>query len=440
MAGGPFIERYGAIEMARKDFEHWSLFSEDGSEGGQRQYTIDKTGMERLEKALRPYEKRLAAQEKFRRFLGVKEVDQPTYRRYITGPVERFEKKRMAFLCMRPDNPYGAELRQKFKARTGYNHYISPLPYKDLDYEDRIGRAMADAGYRVCNEFDPTPFPITPAEGRLEIEDRSWMSRLIKKVGLMFGAEIVRITELDQRWQYQNVDIPHKYAIVTVVQHKPSLIDLAPSYFSWASSTEVYSRLKLITTQLTDFIRGLGYDAMYRETRGGGDPELNMVPIALDAGVGEFCRNGRVLSPEFGNNMRLKAVTTDLPLQPDKPISFGTHDFCMACESCAEYCPSGAIPKGEPSEKLPNPVHNNPGFCKWYVDAEKCIIFWGMNKRKWPSCGGRCIAVCPWNKPMNWFHNSVRWLAIHAPHSFKKFLVRADRIAYRRKKQINFKA
>jgi reductive dehalogenase len=161
-----------------------------------------------------------------------------------------------------------------------------------------------------------------------------------------------------------------------------------------------------------------------------------MVPIALDAGVGEFCRTGRVLSPEFGNNMRIKAVTTDLPLQPDKPVSFGTHDFCMACESCAKFCPSGAIPKGEPSEKIPNPVHNNPGFCKWWIDAEKCIIFWGMNKRKWPSCGGRCIAVCPWNKPMNWFHNSVRWLAIHAPHWVKKFLVWGDEIAYRRKKKI----
>jgi len=422
--------------MSAKDFEHPPLVSEDKTEGGQRQSPIDKTSMERLENALRPYEKKLAAQEKFRRVLGVKEVDRPTYQRYITGPVERFKKERMAFLCMRPDNPYGAELRKKFKARTGHDHYISPLPYQELDYEDRIGRAMADAGYRLCSEFDPEPFPVTPPAGRFEIQDRAWISRLIKKVGLMFGADIVRIAELDPRWQYADIDIPHKYAIVAAVQHKPSLINLAPSYFSWASSTDVYSRLKLITTQLTDFIRGLGYDAMYRETRGGGEPELNMVPIALDAGVGEFCRTGRVLSPEFGNNMRLKAVTTDLPLQPDKAISFGTHDFCMACESCAKYCPSGAVPRGEPSEEIPNPVHNNPGFCKWWIDAEKCIIFWGMNKRKWPSCGGRCIAVCPWNKPMNWFHNSVRWLAIRAPHSVKKLLVRADEIAYRRKKQI----
>jgi reductive dehalogenase len=397
---------------------------------------IDRTSMNRLEQALRPYEELLQRQEKFREGLGVREVDAPTYQRYITGPVERFEKTRMAFLCMRPDNPYGEELRRKFKERTGYDHYLSPLPYEELDYEDRIGRAIADASYRGCAEYDPQPFPVTPLQGRLEIDDRVWLSRLVKKVGLMFGANLVRITRLDPRWVYKETEIHHLYAIVVAVQHKPNLLGLAPSYFSWASTAETYSRLKLITTQLSDFIRGLGYEAMYRETRGGANPELNMVPIALDAGIGEFCRTGRVLSPEYGNNMRLKAVTTDLPLEPDKPISFGLHDFCMACESCARYCPAGAVPKGEPSDRRPSPIHNNAGFRKWYVDAEKCLIFWGVNKRKWPSCGGRCIAVCPWIKPMNRFHNSVRWLAIHSPDVVKRLLVRVDEITQRRSKKI----
>ena len=424
--------------MSAKDFEIQAQKALDEKNiDSEKKAAIDKVRMDRLEAALSPYEKQLQRQEKFRRFLGVKEVDQPTYQRYITGPVERFEKKRMAFLCMRPDNPYGEELRRKFKAHTGHDHYLTPLAYGELDYEDRIARSMADAGYRACSGYEPEPFPVTPPEGRLEIEDKAWMSTLIKKAGLMFGADIVRITGLDQRWVYKDVDIGHPYAIVVAVKHKPSLLSLAPSYFSWGSTADSYSRLKLITTQLTDFIRGLGYDAMYRETRGGGDPELNMVPLALDAGIGEFARTGRVLSPEYGINMRLKAVTTDLPLVPDKPISFGTHDFCMACESCAKFCPPGAVPKGEPTDQIPNPVHNNPGFRKWWIDAEKCIIFWGMNKKKWPSCGGRCIAVCPWNKPMNWFHNTVRWLAVHSPTFIKKLLVWGDEIVYQRKKQIN---
>lgn len=395
--------------------------------------------MDRLEKALLPYEKELKRQERFRKSLGVREVEHPTYGRYITGPIERFDKTRMAFLCMRPDNPHGEELRRKFKARTGQDHYLTPLPYEDLDPEDRIARAMADAGYRACTSYDPAPFKAAPLSGRLEVTDTAWASRLVKKAGLMFGADIVRITALDTRWVYKDVDITHPFAVVVAVQHKPSLIDRAPSYFAWASAADAYSRLKLITTQLTDFIRGLGYDAMYRETRGGVEPELNMVPIALDAGIGEFCRTGRVLSPEFGNNMRLKAVTTDMPLAPDKPIAFNTHEFCMACESCADFCPAGAIPKGPPSEQFNDPVHHNPGFCKWWIDAEKCIIFWGMNKKKWPSCGGRCIAVCPWNKPRNPFHNWVRRLAIHAPASVKKMLVKGDVLVYGRKKKINSK-
>ncbi len=410
---------------------------EEREEASKQTAAIDKTGMDKLEKALRPYEKKLRRQERLRRILGVKEVDRPTYQRYVTGPIERFEKTRMAFLCMRPDNPYGEELRKKFRERTGYDHYLTPLPYEELDYEDRIGRAMADASYRCCSEYNPKPFPVTSPEGRFACADKVWMSRLVKKAGLLFGADIVRITRLDQRWVYKEADISHPYAIVVAVRHKPSLVGLAPSYFSWGATAETYSRLKLITTQLTDFIRGLGYDAMYRETRGGGDPELNMVPIALDAGIGEFCRTGRVLSPEYGNNMRLKAVTTDLPLEPDMPISFGLHDFCMACENCATYCPAGAVPKGEPSDRIPNPVHNNPGFRKWWIDAEKCLIFWGVNKRKWPSCGGRCIAVCPWIKPVNWRHNSVRWLAIHSPAFIKRLLVQVDRVVERREKRID---
>ena len=388
--------------------------------------------MSRLEQALLPYEKKLRRQEKRRQRLGVKEVDQPTYERYITGPIERFEKNRMAFECMRPDNPLGEGLRKRFKSRTGHTHFSPPLDYSELDYDDRVARALSDASYRACKEFDPEPFPVTPGEGRVEVTDPARMSRLIKKAGLMFGADMVRIAEVDQRWVYKGDDIRHKFAIVAVVSHKRSLNNLAPSYFAGAATADAYSRLKIITTGLTDTIRGLGYEAMYRETRGGSNPELIVVPIALDAGVGEFCRTGRVPSPEYGNNMRIKCVTTDLPMMPDKPISFHTHEFCMACESCARYCPSGAVPYGVPSDNIPSPIHNNPGYRKWWINAEKCIIFWGKNKRKWTTCGGRCIAVCPWNKPMNFFHNLVRWTAIHSPRWMKKLLVRGDELTRRR--------
>ncbi|MFC2007214.1 reductive dehalogenase [Chloroflexota bacterium] len=386
-----------------------------------------------LEEALLPYEKKLAAQERLRRQLGVKEVDRPTYEQYITGPVEQFDRQKIAFGYLSPDNPYGDELRKRFKARTGSDSRAA-LPNSELGTEERIGQSLASAGVRVCREYVPEPLPITPPEGRVEVTDRNWMSRLVKKAALLFGAEIVRIAEVDQRWVYQGADVPHKYVIVLAVYHFPSLNDTAPSFFAGLSGGNAYSRLTFIMTQLTDFIRGMGYDAAYHET-GGPTADILVVPTAIDAGIGEFARNGRVLSPEFGVNMRMKSVTTDMPLEVDKPISFGAHEFCMACENCATYCPANAIPFGLPTD-TPIDTYNNPGYRKWYINAERCLTFWSANKKKWNSCGGRCLSVCPWNKPSTPFHNIARWMGIHSPEVVKKMLVWSDRKVYGRTRKI----
>lgn len=391
--------------------------------------------MSLLEEALLPYELKLQAQEKLRKQFGVREVDRPTYEKYIVGPVERFDRRRSAFLALEPDNPFGEEFRKTFKARTGHDNFTEPLPYGELEPEDRICQSMRLAGSRLCQKYLPKTFPVTPPEGRVEVSDKAWMSRLIKKVGLMFGADMVRITKLDQRWVFQGIEISHPYAIVAVVHHFPSLLDTAPSHLAGLSTGNAYSRLKFITTQLADFISGMGYDAAYRETLHW-NPEMLMVPIALDAGVGEFGRTGRVLSPEFGINIRLKAVTTDLPLEVDKPISFGVHEFCMACENCAKYCPANAVPFGPPTEEPPNPIFYNRGVKKWFVKADRCLTFWSVNKKKWNTCGGRCISVCPWNKPINLLHNTVRSMAVRSPGAIKKALVWTDRKLYQRKKSI----
>ena len=44
--------------------------------------------LKNIDKALKPYEKKLRAQEKFRRSLGVREVARPTYEKYIIGDIK----------------------------------------------------------------------------------------------------------------------------------------------------------------------------------------------------------------------------------------------------------------------------------------------------------------------------------------------------------------
>jgi len=182
-------------------------------------------------------------------------VDLPTYERYIIAPIERFDRRKSAFMALEPDNPFGEGYRRQFRARTGHDTWTDPLPYCELDPGDRVGQSLGSAAWRLCREYLPSPLPVTPPEGRIEISDKARITRLIKKAALLFG-------------------------------------------------------------------------------------------------------------------------------------------------------------------------------------ADRCLTFWAVNKKKWLSCGGRCIAVCPWNKPLVFHHNLVRWMAIHSPAIIKNMLVWADKVVYGRKKSI----
>lgn len=153
-----------------------------------------------FDQALLPYEAKLLAREKMRTRIGVREVERPTYEKYIIGPVERFDHRRNAFMATIPGNPFGEEMRQRLKAR-GIEEGIPlpPPPYGEMEPEDRIDYSLNAAARRLCREYHPQPLPLTPLEGRVGVFDRVQMSRLIKKVALFFGAEMVRITRLDSR-------------------------------------------------------------------------------------------------------------------------------------------------------------------------------------------------------------------------------------------------
>jgi hypothetical protein len=137
-----------------------------------------------LGEAFLPFEKKLRAQERRRGLMGVKEVDRPTYERHIMGPVERFDRRKNAFMAMIPDNPFGEEFRERFKARTGVDHYSRPLPQGELEPSDRIGQSLTSAAWRLCREYHPQTLPLTPGEGRVDVTDKIWMSRFIKKVAM----------------------------------------------------------------------------------------------------------------------------------------------------------------------------------------------------------------------------------------------------------------
>jgi reductive dehalogenase len=145
-----------------------------------------------------------------------------------------------------------------------------------------------------------------------------------------------------------------------------------------------------------------------------------MVPLAVDAGLGELSRMGYLITKEYGPRVRLSAVTTDMPLVPDKPIDIGVDDFCWTCKKCAVCCPSHSIPTGEKTQVN--------GTERWKLNAETCFEYWG----KIGTDCNRCMMVCPWSHARTFPHRIIVFMITRNPISRRIFSA-MDNIFYGKK-------
>jgi reductive dehalogenase len=233
-------------------------------------------------------------------------------------------------------------------------------------------------------------------------------SKLIKQIAHTFGATLTGITEINEDWVYQgylrgvgktNFKKPNhwKYAIVMAIPHEWDSLFANPTY---GTSYDAYSMLNFMAGKLAVFLKHIGYSARCHVPPTSYD--IAMPPLAIDAGLGEQGRNGILITPELGANTRLAAVTTDMPLKPDKPIDIGVKEFCEKCKICAEECPSGAISF---EEKPPEAVR---GYLRWKVNEDKCFTVWNTVATSHPRGCRVCLAVCPYSRKNNWIHRLAK--------------------------------
>ena len=227
----------------------------------------------------------------------------------------------------------------------------------------------------------------------------------IKKMVKNLGADDVGIAVLNPAYIYSNVgrgpepwgqpiENTHKYAIAFTLEMDYHAVETSPRLPTVMESAIQYLRGALISVSLAKFIREIGYPA--RAHISDSNYQIMLPPVAHDAGLGELGRMGYLISPRLGARIRLGAVTTDLPLIPDRPIVFGVQDFCKICKKCAINCPSKAIPEGEKIIVR--------GTEKWQLNIERCIHFWRVAGT---DCG-ICMKVCPYSHPPTFMHNMVR--------------------------------
>jgi reductive dehalogenase len=257
--------------------------------------------------------------------------------------------------------------------------------------------------------FVPEVLTQRPAE-----TDREKLTGLVKSTAELYGADLVGVTGLDEKWVYSHdlfkpflladTDKPQETedafvipksmntAIVLAVAMNTELIEKSPKVAGGTAVNLGYSRMGILAVSLAEFIRSMGYLAI---------PCMNdtalSVPLAIDAGLGELGRHGLLITPEFGSNVRLCKVLTNMPLLHDQPIDMGITEFCAQCLLCAQHCPANAITSGKASfEGVCQ--NNNPGIRKWHVKSSDCLHFWQQNG---VDCAN-CIAVCPFTYGFHW--------------------------------------
>lgn len=257
-------------------------------------------------------------------------------------------------------------------------------------------------------------------------------SEKIKAVARHYGASAAGIGPLNQDWVYSHVGCTggdregylrwgteinlekHQFAVAMIFPMDLTLLASAPFFPTLLASANAYSLSALVSINLAEYIRGLGYEARAHHFS---NYQVLAVPVAADCGLGELSRAGFLLNKTYGLGFRLSIVTTEMPLNVDPPADFGVQSFCRQCLRCAAECPSGAIPSGEKT------VSN--GILKWKLDEEKCYAYWHVNGT---DCG-ICMAVCPWTKPQTPFHRVCAEMAtFKGPH--QKWMARADRLVY----------
>ena len=193
------------------------------------------------------------------------------------------------------------------------------------------------------------------------------------------------------------------------------MVKASPSGTIVLESSNQYLKSGIISLQVGDFIRSLGYEARAHVD---GNYEVVCPLVAKDAGLGEIGRMGLLMTPNEGPRVRIGVITTDLELELDERTEDNTAiDFCNECMKCAENCPSQAI-SFEDREEI-------DGIERWQINSESCFTFWCTSGT---DCG-RCMAVCPYSHPDNLLHNIIRW-GIKNNFLFRRVAVLLDDLLY----------
>ena len=287
--------------------------------------------------------------------------------------------------------------------RPNVSMLVSGFGIPNMLAKQAIGGNEVNIGSSYAKKYN-VPIDIDPAKA----------TKIVKQLAKHLGADLVGICKTNSMWAYTNRGEIHfgewdewgkkiqntlPFAVVIATEMDHSMIATAPHTPSTVESSYNYAKGAYITTILTKWFETMGYNATAEHTR---HYDFLMVPLAIDAGLGELGRLGYLITDKYGPRVRLFAVQTDMPLIPCAPVDIGVEKFCERCLKCAISCPSQAIPEGR--------REIDRGIERWKLDEEACFKWWG--KIGTDCC--ICMAVCPFSRPNRSIHKVVRYMLRHS--------------------------
>ena len=324
----------------------------------------------------------------------VRRVDRPTTL-IIDDEVPRVPQ-RAAFFTRAAKGDLGEKSRRE-RARFAFKH---PLSFSQL----QLIRAM------VPHQDGEA----APESDEDRYGDPAANARAVKALSYFFGSDLTGICEIPRYAWFSHredgspIDMYHRYAVVMLIDQGYDTMEGASGddWISGAQSMRGYLRGAEIAGIMGETLRGLGFPSRAQTNA---DSDVLHIPLLLWAGLGELSRIGElVLNPFVGPRFKSVVLTTDMPLEVDRPFDFGLQYFCDHCHKCDRECPCDAIPHGD------KVMFNS--YEIWKPDVERCTRYRLTNMRG--SACGRCMKTCPLNKVVDMdgglLPRAASWLGVNA--------------------------
>ena len=246
----------------------------------------------------------------------------------------------------------------------------------------RIRKGMGDswkAVMKYLDNYQPAPFEPKP---ELWDELQSFVKRKWDDVFIGF-------TELPEQMIFRGKATLFKYAIVVAQEMKKKPIDEAPNYKAGKEVMRVYSTLGIVVNEIAEWLRKKGVRCQSNHPLGG---LTNTTSLAGKAGMGWQGMNGLLITPEYGQRVRLAPVLVEYKYfeYTDNRDHDWIEEYCEMCKRCAKECPTEAIY----SEKIVR-MTDVPGIGEFRtcIDRDLCFeVFW-----KTMGCS-ICVKVCPFSR------------------------------------------